>query len=257
MGRRVVTVVLVSLIAAASACSDSIADTDEVYHRWTGQRVLCGVGLDDRLGVGEDDLRGGLQRARDRGEVLVLYAHDIGGNGVAPERLESALQLADELGVPFRTMDELHGEPPDDPAGIAITFDDAFIESWYGARDLFASYGARATFFVTRFHRLDESELDMLHELRAAGHAIESHGVNHLDAAVYADELGVRAYVDDEVVPSLERMREAGFDPTTFAYPFGSRTGALDDAILEHVELVRSLSWLFASTPLVNDPCPE
>ena len=139
---------------------------------------------------------------------------------------------------------------------MALTFDDAHIDEWHGQRALFADYGARVTFFVTRIHRLSTRRIDMLHELYADGHAIESHGLNHLHGPDYVEEFGLRAYVDNEVLPSLEVLRQQGFDPTTFAYPFGARTSELDHAILDHVALVRSISWTIR-TPLVADPCPE
>ncbi len=234
-----------------------VAGMDEVYFAWDERRVLCGVSIDDGLSDAFvpklDNLREGMQRALDRGEVLILYAHEPGA-GLSVERLESVLALATELGLPFLTFDELHG--PSQGAGVALTFDDAHIDEWHAQRELFADYTARVTFFVTRFHRLSDRRLNMLHELRSDGHAIESHGVNHMHAPDYVEEHGLRAYVDDEVLPSLEAMSAEGFTPTTFAYPYGARTSELDRAILEHVALVRSISWTIRS-PLVADPCPE
>lgn len=230
---------------------------DEVYFAWDQRRVLCGVSIDDGLSRGFvpdlDNLREGMERARTRGEVLILYAHEPGG-GLSVDRLESVLALVAELGLPFLTFDELHGSPRG--AGVALTFDDAHIDQWHEQRALLAAYGARVTFFVTRFHRLSTRRLDMLRDLRADGHAIESHGLNHLHAPDYVEEYGLHAYIDDEVLPSLIVMRREGFTPTTFAYPFGARTSEIDHAVLEHVALVRSISWTIRS-PLIADPCPE
>ena len=234
-----------------------VSGMDEVYFAWDGRRVLCGVSIDDGLMRGMvpeiDNLRDGMERARDRGEVLVLYAHEPGG-GLSIERLESVLALVVEVGLPFLTFDELKGSSRG--AGVALTFDDAHIDEWHGQRALFAAYGARVTFFVTLFHRLSRRRIDMLRVLYADGHAIESHGVNHLHGPDYVEEHGLNAYVEQEVLPSLEAMQREGFTPTTFAYPFGARTSELDRAILEHVALVRSISWTLRS-PFVNDPCPE
>lgn len=250
---------LLALIAVFGCGADRIAETDEVYYSWEGRRVLCGVSIDNRLDVALDDFREGMERAREREEVLVFYGHKIGTgkSAVTPERLESILQLAQDAELPFLTFPELHGEPPADRAGVVVTFDDAYIDSWYSHRDLFAAYDARATFFTTRFAGYSEEDYENLHELLALGHAVENHGTNHQNAPDYARELGIQAYVEDEVVSTLDAMRSEGFSPTTFAYPYGARTGELDEAILEHVELVRSLSWLFASHALVQDPCPE
>lgn len=230
---------------------------DEVYFAWNDRQVLCGVSLDDDR---PDDfvpdlhnLRRGMQRALDRGEVLILYAHRP-GDTLSVDRLGAVLALADELGLPFVTFPELAG--PSLGAGLAITFDDASVSQWYAQRPLFDASSARVTFFVTYFERLSASQVQELRELYDDGHAVESHGLNHRDAVDYVEEYGLRAYIDDEVVPSLVAMRQAGFSPTTFAYPFGSRTRELDRAILEHVALVRSISYATRS-PLIADPCPE
>lgn len=234
-----------------------VAGMDEVFFAWDERRVLCGVSIDDGLARGFvpdlDNLREGMERALSRGEVLVLYAHEPGG-GLSLGRLESVLALVADLGLPFLTFDELHGSPLG--AGVALTFDDAHIDEWHEQRALFAAYGARVTFFVTRIHRLSTARLDKLHELGADGHAIESHGLNHVHAPEYVEEYGLRAYVDDEILPSLAVMRREGFTPTTFAYPYGARTSEIDRAVLKHVALVRSISWTIRS-PLVADPCPE
>jgi len=245
------------VLALLTGCQDRLADTDEVFYDWSSRRVLCGVGIDNKLDVGLDEFREGMERARDRGEALILYGHEISAAGVEPERLEALLQMGQEVGLPFLTFPELHEAPPEDRSALVVTFDDAHIDNWHSYRDLFAAYGARATFFVTRFPRQSQTSHELLRELYADGHAIESHGAVHENGPAFAEEFGVQAYVDDVVIPSLDSMRENGFAPTTFAYPYGDRTGELDDAILEHVELVRSISWLFASNGLLQDPCPE
>jgi peptidoglycan/xylan/chitin deacetylase (PgdA/CDA1 family) len=249
-------IALVAAVAGLLGCAtERIADTDEVYFAWDDRRVLCGVGIADDLGNDLDNLGEAMERARARGEVLILYAH-APDQDVSMEKLEAVLALASQVGVPFLTFDELHGPVPAERAGVALTFDDAHVDAWYGMRDLLAAHGARVTFFVTRFHRLSEARVDALRELRAAGHAIESHGHNHLHGPDHVEEHGVRAYIDGEVIPSLEAMRQAGFAPTTFAYPFGARTSEIDRAVLEHVAMVRSVSWTFGN-PLLADPCPE
>jgi len=253
----IVRALLPLLFLALVACgNDKLVDTDEVFFSWNQNRSLCGISLDERLDVSMTDLRQALDRAQERGEVLVLYAHEIGG-GVSRQRLSAFLDEVSSRGLPFYTFPELADPPPDQRGGVALTFDDAYVDSWHEARDLFATHGARATFFVTRFFRLNDERIAKLHELESDGHAIESHGVNHVNAADYAESFGARTYVEDELVPSLDAMRSEGFSPTAFAYPFGARTGELDRELLEHVEVVRSISWLFARNGLLNDPCRE
>ena len=92
--------------------------------------------------------------------------------------------------------------------------------------------------------------------LRADGHAIECHGLNHLKATDYVEDHGLRAFIEDEVVAPLEMMRREGFTPTVFAYPFGARTPEIDRAVLEHVALLRSIDWPIRG-PIDFDPCPD
>jgi hypothetical protein len=61
--------------------------------------------------------------------------------------------------------------------------------------------------------------------------------------------------MQDEVLPSIDLLRADGFAPTVFAYPYGRRTTEIDEAVLDVVERVRSVS--FAYEGLVSDPCPE
>jgi hypothetical protein len=246
-----------AVIVACLACGctkESIAETDGAFYTWDESRVLCGVGLDDVSGNGVNSFIEGMNRALERREVLVVFGHKPGIDH-SLDKLEAVLSAANGLDLPFITFKDLLD--PDTPAGpgIALTFDDTGVDQWYGIRELLADYGARVTFFVTRFHKLGDERISMLHELRADGHAIEAHGRHHLDAPEYVEEHGMQAYVDDELVPSIEVMREAGFEPRSFAYPFGSRTPALDRVVLDHVALVRSVSWTL-DAPFVSDPCP-
>ena len=50
-------------------------------------------------------------------------------------------------------------------------------------------------------------------------------------------------------------MRSDGFPVTSFAYPFGARTHEIDRAILEHVAILRSISFTY--TGPVVDACPQ
>lgn len=258
--RLAVALVALAAPSVAGCAQERIADTDEVYFAWDDRRLLCGAGLDEHNGNDLDNLAEGMARARDRGEVLVLFAHEPGdgeGDDLSLDKLDAVLDLAVASDLAFFSFAELADPDPGaiGRGGVAITFDDSTIDAWYDVRDRFAARDARATFFVTRIDQLSDARLEMLRELAAAGHGIESHGLNHLNAPDYVEEHGLQAYLDDEVLPSLAAMRERGFEPTSFAYPYGHRTDELDRALLEHVQLLRSISWTFGY-PLVIDPCP-
>jgi len=93
-----------------------------------------------------------------------------------------------------------------------------------------------------------------LHALAAQGHKIEAHSVSHQRAPTYVENHGLAAYLADEALPSIDALRAEGFDVTTYAYPYGARTGELDGALLEHVSIVRSVSFTWST---VSDPCPD
>ena len=126
--------------------------------------------------------------------------------------------------------------------GFALTFDDTYVSQWYELKDILASHDVRATFFVTRFNKVSNSDITMLRELEQAGHDIGSHGMNHLNALDFIEDGSAENYVAQEVVPSLDLMRESGLNPVSFAYPFGENTSELDSLILEHVLIIRDVT---------------
>jgi peptidoglycan/xylan/chitin deacetylase (PgdA/CDA1 family) len=213
------------------------------------------MNLDFATGTAErvNNVLAGLDRARDQGEIIELFAHQPGRTvGVAD--LEAVVAGAAERGLRFFTYAEL-AEGARGP-GIALSFDDAGIDSWFSVRDLFARYDARVTFFVTRYPTWSEEGRAKLRTLADDGHSVEPHGRYHHDAVHYAQDYGVKALLRDEVVPSIEALRADGYQPTTYAYPFGKRTGEIDRAILRYLPRVRSLTFSFDG-PLIDSPCPR
>ena len=221
--------------------------------------MLCAANIDTRGGNELETIYRGLERARDRGEVLQLYGHQPGdpsvGATVPVDKIEAVLARAAELGLAFFGSDEL---VPDGAhtGGLALSFDDAHIADWWGLRPIFDRYDARVTFFITRYDQWDDAMKAQLRDLAADGHSIQAHTVNHLRAPEYVTEHGLDAYLADEAVPSIELLRADGYPVTDFAYPFGARTGELDHALLRYVERVRSITFSIDG-PLTTDPCPE
>lgn len=231
-----------------------LAEIDELFYDWDSRRVFCAANLDGSAGNDLDSVTSGLERAAERGEVISLYAHEP-DRTVSIERIEEVLAEAARLGLDFVTYADLAagGRPR---AALSLSFDDAHVDAWFAMRELLAAYGARVSFFVTRYDRLSDGQRDELHQLAAAGHSIEAHGLRHLIAPEYVEEYGLAAYMNEEALPSIELLRADGFAPVAFAYPTGARTRELDRALLEHVQLVRSVTFTIES-PLITDPCPE
>jgi peptidoglycan/xylan/chitin deacetylase (PgdA/CDA1 family) len=237
---------------AAAACHDEIGGIDGAFYNGDGRTVHCAISLDTTANNRVASIDSGLDRALERGEILELYAHN--PNMTVPRpKLEYVLAGARDRGLSFVTYADFARERATAP-GVALSFDDHSVMDWVSARPLFAKYGARITFFVSRYAALTDADRAGLKVLAADGHDIEAHSVRHLRAPDYVENHGLAAYLRDEVDPSIEVMRNDGFDIRAFAYPFGARTGEIDRAIARRVPVLRTIAFTY---PLVIDPCPH
>lgn len=238
---------------AAAGCQDVISDIDSVYYNGDGRRVHCAVNIDDSANNSMESLIGGLNRAAERGEILELYGHSP-GNTIAIGRLGTVLAQAHQRGLPFYTYAQIVRGDASGP-GVVLSLDDTSVAEWHATLPLFAQYDAKITFFISRYERMFESERQMLRDIANAGHDLQAHSVNHLRGPDYVENHGLETYLVDEVLPSIAVMEADGYEISAFAYPFGARTSEIDRAILEHVPLLRSVS--FSMTGPVQDACPD
>lgn len=239
-------------LGALAACRQDVADIDGAFYDGDGKEVHCAVNLDAKAGISLENVDGALDRAAERGEVVELYAHKPGAT-VPIDKIEHVLAGARARGLPFVTYREM-ATGGGKGAGLALSFDDASIAEWMTVRPLFMQYDARVTFFVSRYVAVNDDGRGQLRELANDGHEIAAHTVNHLSGPAYVEEYGMAAYLADEVLPSIEILRADGYEVTSFAYPFGARTGETDRAILEHVPIVRSVEF---PTSGAFSPCPH
>jgi hypothetical protein len=201
-----------------------------------------------------------LERSNARVRVYSAYvaaqvaALRIGETRAAIEIAQRVLAAAQQRGLTFYTYADLARGIATAGAGVLISMDDAWVDDWVEGIPLYAQYGARLTFFVSYFPQSSDADRAGLHALAAAGHAIEAHSVKHLRAPLYVEQKGLDAYLTDEALPSIELLRAEGFDVTSYAYPYGARTGELDRALLRHVDLLRSVTFTWSGPA---DPCPE
>lgn len=242
-----------TVLLALSACHYDAAEADGAFYRWNDRRVHCAIDIDAFALNDLASVETGLDRARDRGQVLELYAHDP-GRTVPWDTLENVLAAAHDRGLAFYTYADIARGTATPGPGVVLSMDDASVDDWFAGLDLFARYDAHLTFFVAYFPQLSDRERSELHTIAAAGHAIEPHSIKHMRAPLYVEQKGVEAYLADEALPSIVALEREGFDVTTYAYPYGSRTGELDRALLGHVDLLRSVTFTW-SGPF--DPCPE
>ncbi|MBA3397809.1 MAG: polysaccharide deacetylase family protein [Deltaproteobacteria bacterium] len=225
-----------SLVAwsALAGCHDD----GWLQYPWDDRTILCSVSVDDiSQHAAWGEITTELERARDHESVALMHAHGPGLT-ITTGAIERLFNLADDNGLAYVTYPEL--VPTGTPrAGLALGFDDNAIDQWYEMRPLFLARGARVTFFVTRFHSRTPEELAKLAELAADGHAIEAHSVAHLNVRDYVRDNGLAAYLAEEALPSITRLRDAGYAPTSYAYPFGRDHAAANTALLDHVSRIR------------------
>jgi len=235
-------VIALGLVApAVTGCHEE----DRLAYAWDDRTILCSNSVDDitadlNFGRVEDQFA----LAEERGWVSLIHAHNP-GETINESTIDRILDAADAHHLSYVTYDELRPDGPGGP-GVAFAFDDDHVDEWYALRDTFAAHNARITFFVTRWYQLPPDALAKLAELAGDGHDLEPHSHDHVDATEFVHEHSLDDYLQEQVLPSIQIMIDAGYHPTTFAFPFGSTIPAISDALLQYVDRVRT-------TP---GPCP-
>jgi peptidoglycan/xylan/chitin deacetylase (PgdA/CDA1 family) len=249
---RAIATVFVAVVSAG-ACRTPLDELDGAFYAWDGRRVHCTIEIDDRAGFSLDDISAGLDRVQQTGEVLELLVH-VPGESIMWPNLEAVLAAVKQRDLPFlTTTDMLRGEPR---GGVALMYDDWYSAPWTESVPLLDEYGARVTVFVARYAGFEPARKAELQAMADKGHDIEAHSTYHRRGPSFVDEYGVRAYLDEEVLPSIDQLRADGYEVLSYAYPFGARTSETDEAILDtrQVEMVRSLS---RANELRANPCPN
>lgn len=226
---------LALLLTALAACTEP--PSDRMFFTYDDRRLLCAFAIDDYLvGTNWDHLQARIDDAVAERWVVNVYAHSPGVT-IDPKTLDRAFSMFDAAGLQYLTYPDLDASDDPRPA-VAFGFDDDSLDGWTRIRPLLDRHGARVTFFVSGFDAFTDEQRRELQELAADGHAIESHTLHHLEAATY--EAGPQAYYDEEVAPQIALLRDAGYTPESFAYPYGSRTEETDAVIRPHVRFMRT-----------------
>jgi hypothetical protein len=232
--RRAALLAFALAVAVAGGCH---AD-DWLQYSWDDRRIVCSHSIDDiKKHESWSTISAQLDTAERRASVALLHAHNPGVS-VSMERLLAVLDLADLRGLDFVTYADFEDGAAPRP-GLALAFDDHAVDAWFELRGLFAERGVRVTFFVSAYFTLTDEQRGKLAQLAADGHSIQAHSVRHLNARDFVDEHGLDAYLADEADPSIEVLRDAGYAPNAYAYPFGVSTAELDDEMLARVARVR------------------
>jgi len=127
-------------------------------------------------------------------------------------------------------------------SGIALTFDDYSIDNWYQYLPLFDSFGVRATFYISQYHKLSTEQKNKMRKMQSHGHEIAFHTSNHYNMVNYLDNFQIRDLIEREIYEDLRKMNHEGFYPRTFAYPYGSHNDYLDKELCKIFKSVRALN---------------
>ncbi len=113
------------------------------------------------------------------------------------------------------------------PTVVTIGFDDGYLDQ-YTARPILAAHGMQATFFVNSGYVGDATHMswDQLSGLYVDGNEIAGHTVFHTNVKKLKGLKLLQAICDDRV-----NLFDHGFQPASFAYPFGSYNTASKQAV--------------------------
>jgi peptidoglycan/xylan/chitin deacetylase (PgdA/CDA1 family) len=141
--------------------------------------------------------------------------------------------------------------------GFALTFDDDYVSEWHGLRPLLARHDARATFFVTRPHRLSPTARAQLHDLAGEGHEIGAHGYEHRGVLRHygGDAAHLESWVREELLPGRDALRAMGFVANSFAFPYGEYAPAYVERARRHFRLVRVIGFKRRFVPVWLHRC--
>lgn len=91
--------------------TNRIPNTETIYYK-PGQpvRIVQGVGIDRRYENAPEEVKAGLDRAKERGEIVTFYAHKIHDEdpyGIDLETMTSYIDYAHQIGLKFYTVSDL------------------------------------------------------------------------------------------------------------------------------------------------------
>ena len=130
--------------------------------------------------------------------------------------------------------DSLIWRPVATNAGLLLSFDDVYVETWERYFDLFDRYGARVTFFLQgEYNPFAAKALNR-------GHDIGYHSLNHLDLRKLS-----RVEFYRETLGPVESFKQAGVPLSAFAYPYGFSEPWMHEILLQYFGVLRGYGVTF------------
>lgn len=223
-----------------------VVKIDSIYSRSDKQHVIIsGLSIDPRHGNTLKAIDAGLNRAKSNNEFIHLYGHNISKQSdrfsITPDYLTLLLNLIQSHDLPVLSYDQWR--ITDYPAGVVLSFDDNFIDSWHSNLNLFSKFNSFSTFFVCKPQQLSNRQFHKLHAIQNHGHEIGCHGAMHFKAADYIKRNTLLGYISAEIEPSIRHLKDAGFSCQSFSYPYGSHTDETDRVLPKYFSTIRCTSY--------------
>ncbi len=133
------------------------------------------------------------------------------------------------LGLLAITASAAEASGPEGETVVSLTFDDG-DDGQYQVRPLLDEFGMNATFYINSdmigtWPRMTWEEVE---DLGSDGNEIGGHTLNHVNLAAVSAGEAARQVCDDRVA-----LQERGFDPVSFAYPFGAFDAGAEQTVAE------------------------
>ncbi len=126
--------------------------------------------------------------------------------------------------------------------GYAITFDDTYIKEWNAIRGLLKKYDAKATFFISAYHTINDADKLLLDSLKLDGHEIACHSVNHFNVIKFLETHTITEYLNVDIIPAINLMTGDGNIPKSFSYPYGMNSAFTDSVLLGYFDILRDVA---------------
>ncbi len=118
--------------------------------------------------------------------------------------------------------------------GIVFCIDDYYVEDFYKPEHYkyIQQAGIKMTYFICRYHQLNNKRKEIIHRFYTDGHEIAFHGTHHINAVNYLKNHSIEEYINYEILPDLTLMKQQGYNVNDFSYPYGHSTLELDSILL-------------------------
>ena len=221
-------IIYVNVLTQNGARFLKYSDSDFSQNGISGEEIYYGLGFDASNGLWHTfirDIATDIKTFEPNNELTSIEGFQVIGNA-----------KIDDLEL----FSILHPVPHE--AGLALTFDDYDADGWYSLRTTFADYGAKATFFVSNVDRLSPAQITKLHTLEQDGNEIGCHTYDHLGVQTdfQSDVSRITEYLNSQIIPLVDWMNAEGFNPQSFAYPYGEHEVNYDNAVRAYFPYLRT-----------------